>query len=222
MRRFAPHLKSNAEALDLLLQAIEKAGYRPGEQVALALDVAATELYKDSNYAWDGDQLSSEALVDVYSGWCERYPIVSIEDGLSEDDWEGWEHLTEKIGSKTQLVGDDLFVTNPTRLKQGIDQGCANSLLVKVNQIGTLKQTREAIEVARAAKYTTVMSHRSGVKLKMSPLPICLLGWELSKSKPGVFVEESARLNTISCFVSKAALAKSFLLGARAFRQGGN
>ncbi|MBX3018640.1 MAG: phosphopyruvate hydratase [Bdellovibrionaceae bacterium] len=159
---FAPVLKGNQEALELLMTAIEKAGYRPGENVGLALDVAATELFKDSKYTWEGKQISAEELTEIYRGWAAKFPFLSIEDGLSEDDWSGWAHLTSALGSKLQLVGDDLFVTNPKRLQEGIDKNTANALLVKVNQIGTLTETTRAVRLAQRNKYATVMSHRSG------------------------------------------------------------
>ncbi len=161
---FAPDLKSNREALDLLLLAIEKAGYTPGDQMMIALDPAVTELYKDGKYHLEseGKSLSSEEMVAFWTDWAANYPIVSIEDGCAEDDWDGWKMLTDAIGSKTQLVGDDLFVTNPKRLQMGIDKGVANSILVKVNQIGSLTETLDAIELARSSGYTAIMSHRSG------------------------------------------------------------
>lgn len=161
---FAPNLSSNEEALDVILEAIHKAGYKPGEDVYLALDVAATELYKDGVYNFEGQGLTrtSEEMVEYYSGLVEKYPIISIEDGLDEEDWEGWKLLTEKLGKKVQLVGDDLFVTNTERLGKGIANNTANSILIKVNQIGTLTETLEAIEMAKRAGYTAVISHRSG------------------------------------------------------------
>jgi enolase len=160
---FAPNLGSNAEALDFLLRAIEKAGYRPGEDVSLALDVAASELWDDGTYHLDGKQgLSSGAMVDYYEGLVKRYPIVSIEDGLGEGDWDGWIAMTKRLGGTTQIVGDDVFVTNPEILRKGIDTGVANSILVKLNQIGTVTETLDAIEMAKGASYTTVISHRSG------------------------------------------------------------
>lgn len=159
---FAPVLKSNQEALDLLMSAIEQAGYKPGEQIGVALDVAATEMYKDGKYDWQGKQITGDELLEIYAGWCTKYPMVSIEDGFSEDDWTSWIAITKKLGSKLQLVGDDLFVTNPERLARGIKEGAANALLVKVNQIGTLTETIEAVRLAQANKYHTVMSHRSG------------------------------------------------------------
>ncbi|MGI9515419.1 MAG: phosphopyruvate hydratase [Pirellulaceae bacterium] len=161
---FAPNLKSNGEALQLIMDAISKAGYEAGSQVFIALDVAATEFY-DANagtYAIDGKQISSAEMVDFLAGWADQYPICSIEDGCSEDDWEGWKLLTEKLGNRVQLVGDDLFVTNTSRLQRGIDEGIANSILIKVNQIGTLTETVEAIRLAGRAGYSCVTSHRSG------------------------------------------------------------
>jgi enolase len=161
---FAPNLSSNEEALQVIMQAIERAGYTPGEQIRLALDVASTELYKDGKYHLEGEGKvrTAEEMIAYYEELCAKYPIVSIEDGLSEDDWEGWKLLTERLGHKVQLVGDDLFVTNTTRLAQGIEKGVGNSILVKVNQIGTLTETFDAIEMAKRAGYTAVISHRSG------------------------------------------------------------
>jgi enolase len=161
---FAPQLDSNEEALELVVSAIEGAGYRPGEDVAVALDVAASELYREGSYRLEGEgrTLTREELVELYADWVRRYPIVSIEDGMAEDDWEGWALLTSRLGGQLQLVGDDLFVTNRARIAEGIEKGVANSLLVKVNQIGTLSETLEAIETARSAGYSGVMSHRSG------------------------------------------------------------
>jgi enolase len=159
---FAPVLKNNQEALDLLIMAIEKAGYRPGKDIYLALDVAATELYDQKKYMWEGKKISGEELLEVYSRWSHNYPLLSIEDGFSEDDWSSWKKATEVLGHKLQLVGDDLFVTNPERLARGIKEKTANSLLVKVNQIGTLTETAEAVRLAQNNSYTTVMSHRSG------------------------------------------------------------
>ena len=162
---FAPNLASNEEALKVLVEAIEKAGYTPGAQVALALDPAASEFYKGGAYVLAGEggrSLNSAQMVEYYAGLCDRYPIVSIEDGLAEDDWDGWAALTRKLGERIQLVGDDLFVTNVTRLARGIQAGIANSILIKVNQIGTLTETLAAIELAHRAGYTAVISHRSG------------------------------------------------------------
>ncbi|GAC1512394.1 MAG: phosphopyruvate hydratase [Candidatus Dormibacteraceae bacterium] len=161
---FAPNLSSNEDALKLIVQAIKRSGYEPGRDVAIALDPAASEFYKDGKYTLKGEgrSLDAAALVQLYSDWTERYPIVSIEDGMAEDDWDGWRLLTDSIGKKVQLVGDDLFVTNVKRLKEGIEKGVANSLLVKVNQIGTLTETLDAIDLARQAGYSSVISHRSG------------------------------------------------------------
>jgi enolase len=162
---FAPDLGSNEEAVEVILQAIEKAGYRAGEDVVLALDVAASEMFREGGYVFhksSGERRTPAEMVDFYRDWVARYPIRSIEDGLAEDDWDGWKLLTEGMGKGTQLVGDDLFVTNTTRLRRGIEGGIANSILIKVNQIGTLTETLEAIEMARSAGYTAVMSHRSG------------------------------------------------------------
>ncbi|MEN8660223.1 phosphopyruvate hydratase [Marivita sp.] len=161
---FAPELGSTREALDFILKSIEKAGYTPGDDIMLALDCAATEYYKDGNYVYagEGKTLSSDENVAYLQALVNDYPILSIEDGMSEDDWDGWAMLTEALGDKVQLVGDDLFVTNPVRLADGIARGCANSMLVKVNQIGTLTETLKAVDMAHRARYTNVMSHRSG------------------------------------------------------------
>ena len=161
---FAPNLKSNEEALEVILEAIEKAGYKAGEEIYLALDVAATEMYSDGVYDFKGEGIKRnyKELVEYYAKLVEKFPIISIEDGLDEEDWEGWKYLTEKLGDKIQLVGDDLFVTNTTRLERGITGGISNSILIKVNQIGTVTETLNAIEMAKRAGYTTVISHRSG------------------------------------------------------------
>ena len=161
---FAPDLESNAEALRVIVDAIKRAGYVPGEQIALALDVAATELYQDGVYllASEGLKKTSLEMIDYYEDLISRFPIISIEDGLAEDDWEGWRLLTERLGQQVQLVGDDLFVTNPARLARGIKEKCANSILIKLNQIGTLTETLDAIEMAKRAGYSAVVSHRSG------------------------------------------------------------
>jgi len=161
---FAPNLKSNEEALQVIVEAIKNAGYEPGKDVFLALDVAATEMYEDGRYnlAGEGKVMTAEEMIAFYEDLVQRYPIISIEDGLAEDDWAGWKKLTETLGKKVQLVGDDLFVTNTSRLKEGIEKGVANSILVKVNQIGTLTETLDAIEMAKRAGYTAVISHRSG------------------------------------------------------------
>jgi len=169
---FAPSLKSNEAAVEVILRAIEKAGYKPGDEVAIALDPAITELVepgsgvdgKPTRYvlAKEGRTLDSGEVVDLWEDWCTRYPIVSLEDGLAEDDWDGWKHLTERLGSKIQLVGDDLLVTNVERIKRAIVEKSANSVLIKLNQIGTLSETMDAIELARRAGWSAVVSHRSG------------------------------------------------------------
>lgn len=159
---FAPVLQGNRVALELLMSAIEKAGYKPNDQIKLALDVAATEFFHDGKYTWEGKKLSSEELADVYSTWKKDFPLTSIEDGFSEDDWSGWIHFTKQQGKTLQIVGDDLFVTNPKRIERGIKEGAANALLVKVNQIGSLSETEKAVQTAKKAGYKTVMSHRSG------------------------------------------------------------
>ncbi|WP_170358837.1 phosphopyruvate hydratase [Ruegeria arenilitoris] len=161
---FAPNIASTREALDFILQSIEKAGYKPGEEIHLALDCAATEYYRDGKYVLSGENISltSEENAEYLAALVKDYPIISIEDGMSEDDWDGWKALTDAIGDRVQLVGDDLFVTNPERLAEGIDRGCANSMLVKVNQIGSLTETLRAVDMAHRAGYTNVMSHRSG------------------------------------------------------------
>ncbi len=164
---FAPNIQSNEEAIETVLKAIEKAGYKPGEDVFIAMDAANSELYKskDKKYHFhksDGKKLSSEEMVEYWVKWCKKYPIISIEDGMDEDDWKGWKMLTDALGSKVQLVGDDLFVTNVTRLEKGIKENIANGLLVKVNQIGTLSETIDAVTMAQRNRYNTIMSHRSG------------------------------------------------------------
>ncbi|MDT8068448.1 MAG: phosphopyruvate hydratase [Terriglobia bacterium] len=164
---FAPSLKSNVEAIEVILEAIQQAGYKPGEEVAIALDPATSELYKNGNgkyLFWKSDKQakSSEEMVKYWADWVRQYPIVSLEDGLGEEDWEGWKMLTDELGDKIQLVGDDLFVTNPELLAKGIETGTANSILIKLNQIGTVSETLEAIELARRNGYTAVISHRSG------------------------------------------------------------
>ncbi len=162
---FAPSLKSNEEAVEVVLEAIAKAGYRAGEDVLIALDVAASELWDSGRYVFKksgGARKTAEEMVELYTQWIERYPIYSIEDGLAENDWQGWKLLTEALGGKVQLVGDDIFVTNPVRLRRGIEGGIANSILIKLNQIGTLTETLRTIEMAKTAGYTNVISHRSG------------------------------------------------------------
>lgn len=161
---FAPSLKSNEEAIEVILAAIEGAGYKPGQEIFIALDPASSEFYKDGKYvlAKEGRQLSSSEMVEFYVDWCAKYPIISIEDGMAENDWDGWAELTSRLGHRVQLVGDDLFVTNVSFLAKGISRGVANSVLCKVNQIGTLSETLSTIEMAKRARYTAVVSHRSG------------------------------------------------------------
>jgi len=162
---FAPNVPNHEAAIQMILRAIENAGYEPGTQIALGLDCAASEFYRDGKYTLEGEgglSLTSKELTNLLATWCDKYPIISIEDGMAENDWDGWKHLTEQLGRKVQLVGDDLFVTNTKILKQGIERGVANSILIKINQIGTLTETFAAIEMAKRAGYTSVVSHRSG------------------------------------------------------------
>jgi enolase len=161
---FAPNVASHEAAIQMILEAIEKAGYKPGEQIAIGLDCAASEFHKEGKYHLEGEglMLSATEWTDILASWCDKYPIVSIEDGMGEGDWDGWKHLTDKLGKRVQLVGDDLFVTNTKILKEGIDRRIANSILIKINQIGTLTETFAAIEMAKRANYTAVISHRSG------------------------------------------------------------
>jgi enolase len=159
---FAPNLQSNSEALDLIIQAIEKAGYKPGQDVCLALDCAASSFYKDGNYTFENYQRKSSDLISTYEGWVAKHPILSIEDGLAEFDWSGWQHMTQQLGAKIQLVGDDIFVTNPKIFKKGIEEKIGNAILIKVNQIGSLSETLKAISIAKKNKYRAIISHRSG------------------------------------------------------------
>ena len=161
---FAPNLKCNADAIEVILEATERAGYKPGKDIVMAMDVASSEFYVDGKYKMTGEgvEMTSEEMVDYLAGLCEKYPIISIEDGMAEDDWDGWKKLTKKLGKKVQLVGDDLFVTNTERLKKGIELGCGNSILIKLNQIGSVSETLEAIQMAHNAGYTAISSHRSG------------------------------------------------------------
>jgi enolase len=162
---FAPMLPSNEAALDAVMEAIQAAGYEPGKDIAIALDVAASELFKDGVYTFkkgDGSRRTAQEMVDLYAGWVDRYPIVSIEDGLAEDDWDGWGKLTRSLQDRVQLVGDDLFVTNVDRLSRGIEEGVGNAILIKVNQIGTLTETMQCIELAKSSSYGVIISHRSG------------------------------------------------------------
>ncbi len=186
---FAPNLKSNEEALEVIMQAIEKSGYKPGEDVFIALDPASSEFFDKEKGIYElkwstGDKLSSTEMADYWADWAKRYPIISIEDGMAEDDWDGWKYLTEKIGDKVQLVGDDLFVTNTKRLSTGIEKGIANSILIKVNQIGTLTETYEAVEMAKRASYTSIISHRSG-ETEDSFIADLVVGLETGQIKTG-------------------------------------
>jgi len=183
---FAPNFTRNEDALSTLVEAIESAGYEPGTEVALALDVAANELYKDGSYvlASEGATLSAAELTERFAGWVQRYPIVSIEDPLYEDDWEGWVTLTASLGDEVQIVGDDLFVTNPQRLRRGIELGAANAILVKVNQIGTLTETSEAVQLALRSGYSAIISHRSG-ETEDATISDLAVGWESGQIKTG-------------------------------------
>ncbi len=195
---FAPKLKNNREALELISMAVEKAGYRLGDDVYLALDVAATELYQDGQYKWDGKLITPDQLISTYSEWTKAFPIRSIEDGLAEDDWSSWIQITQKMGKNVQLVGDDLFVTNPKRLYQGILKKAANSILVKVNQIGSLSETADAIKMAHHAGYTTVMSHRSG-ETEDSIIADLAVGFSCEQIKTGSLCrgERTAKYNQL-------------------------
>ncbi|MAT65816.1 MAG: phosphopyruvate hydratase [Gammaproteobacteria bacterium] len=183
---FAPDLPSNEAAIEVILEAIEKAGFAAGEEIFLGLDAASSEFYKDGRYVLEseGRSFSSPEFVEYLADWCDKYPIISIEDGMAEDDWDGWKALTERLGEKVQLVGDDLFVTNPKILQEGIDKGIANSILIKVNQIGTLSETLEAIELAAKAGYSSVVSHRSGETEDVSIADIAV-GTAASQIKTG-------------------------------------
>ncbi|MEY3387851.1 MAG: enolase [Actinomycetota bacterium] len=183
---FAPQLPNNRAALDLILEAIQKAGFKAGEEIALALDVAATEFFKDGKYSFEGESRTSEWMASYYASLVKDYPLVSIEDGMSEEDWAGWKHLTDVIGNQVQLVGDDLFVTNPTRLQRGINENTANALLVKVNQIGSLTETLDAVRLAQTNKYATMMSHRSGETedTTISDLAVATEGGQIKTGAP--------------------------------------
>lgn len=216
---FAPKLKGNRAALEYVMRAIEKAGYKAGQDVSLALDVAATELYKDGAYTWEGKTMSSEQITEIYAGWAKDFPLVSIEDGLSEDDWAGWVHLTKTLGSKLQLVGDDLFVTNPRRLKDGIAQKAANAILIKVNQIGSLSETLDAIKTAKAASYRTVMSHRSG-ETEDTTISDLAVAFDCEQIKTGSLCrgERTAKYNQL-LRIEEALGSKGSYWGKKAFAQ---
>jgi len=206
---FAPDLGSNEEALEVIMEAISAAGYEPGEDVLLALDVAASELYRDGKYFLENEakpEKSAAELVEFYVGLVERFPIISIEDGMAENDWEGWQLLTERLGDRVQLVGDDLFVTNTRILQEGIDKRVANSILIKVNQIGTLTETLDAIEMAKRAGYTAVISHRSG-ETEDTTIADLAVATNAGQIKTGSLCRTDASANTISCCVSRMSWA---------------
>jgi len=215
---FAPKLKGNRMAMEYVTRAIEKAGYKPGEEVSVALDVAATELYSEGRYRWDGQALTAAELTEVYAGWAREFPLVSIEDGLAEDDWEGWIQLTKSLGRNMQLVGDDLFVTNPKRLQQGIDRHAANAILIKVNQIGSLSETLEAIRLAKANRFHTVMSHRSGETEDVTIADLAVAS-ECEQIKTGSLCrgERTAKYNQL-LRIEEALGAKASYWGRYAFK----
>ena len=216
---FAPSLGANKEALELIVEAIGKAGYTPGRDVALALDVAATEFYNDGTYLFEGSQRSAEWMTAYYEGLLDEFPLVSIEDPLNEEDWEGWVHVTDAIGDKVQIVGDDLFVTNPSRLARGIAEGAANSLLVKVNQIGTLTETLDAVAMAQTNSYTCMMSHRSGETEDtfIADLAVAINGGQLKTGAPAR-TERVAKYNQLLRIEEELDDAAVYL-GASAFRR---
>ncbi len=214
---FAPKLRDNKQALEFIMRAIEKAGYKPGEQVSLALDVAATEFFSDGNYKWEGRTVTAAQLSEIYQGWAGEFPLVSIEDGLAEDDWAGWIHLTKLLGSKMQLVGDDLFVTNPKRLRQGIEQKAANAILVKVNQIGSLSETLAAIQMAQSSAFHTVMSHRSGETEDVTIADLAVaFGCEQIKTGSLCRTDRTAKYNQL-LRIEETLDAKAKYWGAEAF-----
>jgi enolase len=215
---FAPKLGSNVAAVEFVIKAIEKAGFRPGEDVALALDVAATELYSDGQYRWEGSKKSAEELTKIYGDWAKKFPFVSIEDGLAEDDWQGWQYQTRELGSKLQLVGDDLFVTNPTRLADGIEKKTANAILIKVNQIGSLSETKKTIELAKSAHYHTVMSHRSG-ETEDTTIADLAVAFDCEQIKTGSLCrsERTAKYNQL-LRIEEALGSKAKYWGAQAFK----
>lgn len=216
---FAPNMKSNEEAIESILEAITEAGYKAGQEVSLALDVASSELYKNEKYAIGKMKLSKEKIADVYKGWVSKYPIISIEDPLAEDDWEGWKMVTRELGSRVQLVGDDLFVTNTKRLLKGIKGGIANSILIKVNQIGTLTETLEAIQMAAKAGYTHIISHRSG-ETEDSTIADIAVATEAGQIKTGSASrsERVAKYNQL-LRIEEELGSKARFLGKTAFRR---
>lgn len=218
---FAPRLRSNAEAIELLLEAITQAGYRAGTQVALALDVASSALFENEKYVFkksDGRARDREEMVRLYEDWVKQYPIVSIEDGFAEDDWDGWRMMTEALGKKIQIVGDDIFVTNKARLKQGIDSGVANSILVKVNQIGTLTETLETMALAKESGYTTVISHRSGETedVTIADLAVATNAGQIKTGAP-CRGERTAKYNQL-LRIEEELGARAIFAGKKAFR----
>jgi len=220
---FAPNLKSNEEPIEVILEAIAKAGYRPGIDVSLALDPASSEFYEDGKYVFarsDKGARSAEQMVEFYAGWLKKYPIVSLEDGLAEDDWAGWKILTRELGAKTQLVGDDIFVTNPKFLKRGIDEHVANSILIKLNQIGTLTETLATIEMARTAGYTSVISHRSG-ETEDTTIADLVVATGAGQIKTGSMSrgERTAKYNRLLRIAEELG-AKAQYPGAAAFKRG--
>ena len=209
---FAPNLGSNQEAIEVVIEAIEKAGFRPGDDLLIALDAAASEFYnaESNQYIFEstGDRMTGGELVDFWKGWTEKYPIVSIEDGLAEDDWDAWKLMTEAVGDKVQLVGDDLFVTNTHRLARGIENDIANSILVKVNQIGTLTETIEAVSLAHRNGYTSVMSHRSG-ETEDTTIADLAVALNTVRSKPAQRAALTVSPNTTSCSALRRSLGSS-------------
>ncbi len=216
---FAPNLKSNEEAVEVILAAITQAGYRPGDDIALCLDPATSEMWQDGQYVFfksDQAKKTSEEMVALWSSWCKQYPIVSLEDGMSENDWEGWKLLTDTLGSKVELVGDDLFCTNPKILRQGIDKGIANAILIKVNQIGTLTETLDTIELAKQHHYKCFVSHRSGETedTTIADLTVAVSAGQL-KTGSGCRSERVAKVQSVAA--DRAATRKSGTI----CRQGG-
>jgi enolase len=216
---FAPQLPNNEMALTFLCSSIEKAGYKLGDDVCLALDVASTELFKDGKYDWEGKHITADELANVYASWMKKYPIISIEDGMAEDDWAGWKNLTTQMGSKVQLVGDDLFVTNPKRLEKGIESHTANSILVKVNQIGSFTETCAAVTMAHVGDYTAVMSHRSGETEDSIIADLCVgLGCQQIKTGSLSRGERTAKYNQL-LRIEEALGGSAQFFGRRAFRK---
>jgi enolase len=217
---FAPDLKSNQEALDVIMLAIDQAGYKPGEQIWIALDVASTEFYDSSSgkYSMDGKQLSGDEMIALLANWSSNYPICSIEDGCAEDDWDSWKKLTQKLGDRVQLVGDDLFVTNVERLQRGIDEGIGNSILIKVNQIGTLTETMDAIQLASRHRYTSIASHRSG-ETEDSTIADLAVGLSTGQIKTGSASRSDRMAKYNQLLRIEEMLGDSALYGGPLFRQ---